>query len=317
VPAYPKKYDDWFDLGADRFRRWAAVKGLAEQLPDEAVYLCPLCTRLLCTKEELGTGLLSGEHVPPKDVGGGKILLTCKPCNNGQGGRIDGHARGREWFVDLITGTHTLPRKKDQFPTVDGEHHAGPFTGRGNLWLGPGGIGFEYDNNPKRNDKAKFAAYEQNARETTSWRLTANLGYKENLADLSYIRAAYLASFAVFGWTHILRPTYDLLRQRLAEASMTDLEKVAYQYDAEDGSGGRAMFLVDHPDSPVHGLVVIKISRVSVVLPGPEDPRSLPGAAAALYALREQGDHTLDGYPIPWPTKPEHRWDPKPDPLAA
>jgi hypothetical protein len=76
------------------------------------------------------------------------------------------------------------------------------------------------------------------------------------------------------------------------------------------------MFLVDHP-GPAHGLLLVRISRVSVVLPGPEDRRSLAEVAAALHALREEGDQTVDGYPIPRPTKPEHRWDPKPEPVAA
>jgi hypothetical protein len=82
-----QKYTAWFDLGAERFRAWADLRG-GVPLPDEPVYPCPLRGHLF-TKSDLLADRLSAEDVPPKSVGGKPMLPTWRRCNNDRGGRVE------------------------------------------------------------------------------------------------------------------------------------------------------------------------------------------------------------------------------------
>lgn len=52
----------------------------------EAQYICPFCKKLF-TSDQLDE--LSEEHAPQNALGGAKVAVTCKECNNGYGGNID------------------------------------------------------------------------------------------------------------------------------------------------------------------------------------------------------------------------------------
>ena len=79
--------NNWFRKGVEAF------KILMPEFPD--YYVCPLClygfpietvTKLTC------------EHVPPKSIGGQRLVLTCWKCNNKASGKngIDTHASHAE-----------------------------------------------------------------------------------------------------------------------------------------------------------------------------------------------------------------------------
>ena len=77
----------WFDLGA---------RALQRLFPDAPVhYMCPLC---LTSYYEDDLSQLTFEHVPPRSVGGQRLVLTCRVCNEQASGKdgIDTHAKRRE-----------------------------------------------------------------------------------------------------------------------------------------------------------------------------------------------------------------------------
>lgn len=69
-------------------RRRVYVFGAPEPLEFE---FCPICG---------STDDLTREHVPQRDLGGSVMTLTCKPCNNGLGSRVEDQLK--HWFDDAI-----------------------------------------------------------------------------------------------------------------------------------------------------------------------------------------------------------------------
>ena len=70
----------WFNLGAK------AIQFLQPGAPD--CYVCPLCMRAF-TRYALAAKELTLEHVPPESLGGRRLVLTCRHCNNRAGAKVD------------------------------------------------------------------------------------------------------------------------------------------------------------------------------------------------------------------------------------
>jgi hypothetical protein len=303
---FKTKYKQWFELGAARLRGWASAKGHADQVPDDpVVYLCPLCLRFSIMEDLVGDRL-TVEDVPPKSVGGKPMVLTCRECNNDRGGsKIDSHAAARERFVDSATGVSSEP--------IRGELGVGDLSARGDLYLAGGGLGFVYKKKEKANNLKEFEALRRVLHDpNTHRRFSApDKIISGELANLSYIRAAYLASFAAFGWTHIFREVFKPLRDRLTLATDADLPDTLF-YDPDETSAKNEMLLVTEP-GPQNGLLLVSMSRAQVVLPGPDDGRSLEQVAAVLReVLPDEGGRVFKGRSISWPTWPTDRLDPEP-----
>jgi len=59
------------------------------------VYPCPTCGRHF-DKNDLESGQLTLEHVPPESLGGTATILPCRVCNNTAGHTIDAEAASRQ-----------------------------------------------------------------------------------------------------------------------------------------------------------------------------------------------------------------------------
>jgi len=100
---------NWFDRGVQAFAR--VTKGT---LPEG--YLCPLCYEgdgkpfTLYLPDALNMELLSEEDVPPRSIGGRRIVLTCKDCNCTAGHTIDAELRKMENVNDFWG--RRLPRNR-------------------------------------------------------------------------------------------------------------------------------------------------------------------------------------------------------------
>ena len=296
------KHHRWFDLGAAKFRGTMQHRG--HELPNvgEPVYVCPLCVNSF-TRHDLVEGKLTAEHVPPKKIKGKTIVLTCKRCNNKQGSEIDKHAKLRERWVDTMTGVRITP--------FAAEHTVGGVTARVETYTGPGQMGIAYI--PKRNNPNEHEGYAQALadRANADQHITIHGGFDWEKANLSAIRAAYLASFAVFGYRHALRPSFLPLLRRL-QGLDDQLPETILRYDPEETSKDNKMLLVTEP-GPQQGILLVQMGRSAVVLPGPDDHRTLQEASDALAELvPDGGSRTLRGLQPDWPTHPEHRLDPNP-----
>lgn len=294
----------WFHLGADRFRAWTAryASELEEQLPEDPLYPCPLCLALFY-ESAIDAGALTAEHVPPKSTGGKAILLTCKPCNNDQGSKFDHHALKHERWIDNATGRRIWP--------FEGLHRIGNETRRVEIWHGPSSLLIGYE--PKQNNKFTHDAYLEAFEDpsNTTQHVTIKGGFIRGRAELSFLRTAYLVTFAVFGWQDVFRPTSAAIRDRLATATIDGLPDVLL-ITPDAAADRREVFLVSD-NSVLDGVVIMSFGRITVLLPGPRDHRSLDQVATAYQDWVDSGRPAVEGYPLPWPTEPEHRFDPERD----
>src|SRR5437762_3478480 len=100
----PDRKLSWFDQGAAALRACFDSRGRSADLPAGACYYCPCCLALH-DRDSVVDGLLTAEDVPPKSVGGRKILLTCEDCNGSAGRDLDHHASKRQMVEDFLRGT--------------------------------------------------------------------------------------------------------------------------------------------------------------------------------------------------------------------
>jgi hypothetical protein len=116
----------WFARGAAELRDCFERRGLGDRLPEGDWYMCPCCPTLH-DQESVLDGSLTAEDVPPKSVGGRKILLTCRGCNNTAGEELDHHAAKRQVIEDFMSRAENGHRQRfimrGPDASVQGEGH--------------------------------------------------------------------------------------------------------------------------------------------------------------------------------------------------
>ncbi len=82
-----------------RFCAPAASKLLSNS--KQQLYLCPICGRGYSEESAITGKELTLEDVPPRNMGGRGLLLTCKECNSKAGYKIDYHIKSQLDLQDL------------------------------------------------------------------------------------------------------------------------------------------------------------------------------------------------------------------------
>lgn len=296
--------EKWFCLGAD------AIQRLRPDFP--RVYVCPLC-RLGYPEEALTLGELTQEHVPPKSLGGKPLVLTCQSCNSKAGHNADIHALKLERNIDFFKGTLQEPLRarllyKNVETTVD-------VTAVGNGVLV---VGHPELTSPE-SQRALTTSLEESAQEgkgigTLSIRLDG-AQYRRQSALVSYLRTAYLAAFAVWGYRYVFHKEVErTVRQHLLRPDESIL-RVFSMTRPHDDKNIRCMMLVKEPKELQSFMV--SFGRHSVFLPWPPSKISIYDYLSTqktnewqslklkgtLLTFRRRGQEVL------WPQEPLHRLD--------
>jgi len=152
-------------------------------------------------------------------------VLTCKACNNDAGAYFDGQAHRQERLRQLVSSQSDRPETVtftvDDFPTRVEMRTAGR-------------TGMLFTVIPQINNPAAVELTIEHMRvlsetRTTDFRFTVTpqVTYHPDRARLAWIRAAYLAAFALFGWTYILQPALQPIRDQLRNPSTPGLPPLA------------------------------------------------------------------------------------------
>lgn len=200
----------WFEQGFESFSR--RFPGIATKVRPHPFYVCPQCLRAF---HEGAIDLLTREDVPPKSVGGKKIILTCGECNCRAGHQMDVHARREADIFDFFTG-----RLAEAQATIR--------TGSGRLPIRLSSkdnqvtmFGVPKAASPADNDGLK-ADFDRASLPDGRHDLRINLAFtpfSPARAEASWVRSAYLAFFAALGYRFVLRRELDEVRQRIAAPS--------------------------------------------------------------------------------------------------
>lgn len=282
----------WFNKGVEALQR--TVPNI---LP---CYGCPLCLRGF---PEQKIDLLTREHVPPLSLGGHRLVLTCKDCNGGAGGRtgVDTHARRAERYLDFALGTMEEPRPA--------ELSVGSLKQRVEVCRSSGGLsilGLPKNNPPETTRQIQDAMERMVGGERRSLRFSFPKDeYSPQHQRISWLRAAYLAAFAALGYRYILRSILDPVRKQILDPD----KEVIHTFKLVDAAAPpdrRSIVFVSDPDW-VRGLAV-QMGRHIVLLPLHDDDSSfyerLKGDATAESKIELRGKLQLT-----WPRGPVFAFD--------
>jgi hypothetical protein len=194
----------WFDKGYEAFS--TAFPQIAAKIPFHPFYVCPLC--LTAVKIDR----LSREDVPPKNIGGRKIVLTCARCNSRAGHDMDDDMRLEADLHNFATGGTVV------------DHHAVLRTQAGRV---PIQLSAEARSiravvvgaaTRPGQDKAIEADFSRAANEGKWHDYELHIEFEPfsiPKAATSWLRSAYLAFFTLLGYRFILRPEMQVVRNRI------------------------------------------------------------------------------------------------------
>ena len=298
----------WFDAGAAALRRTLAAHSFTNEVAEldrrfpGGAYACPCCLVAYghgALADEPRT--LTEEHVPPELAGGKELLLTCSRCNNASGRIWDVHASRHQHLQDAVLGRVGNPVQTAL--TISGFPVRGRFDGSGTM------PSFKYV--PKVNDPAVATAagafLEQaiDAGMEIEFQISHTRQIDGDAAAWSWIRSAYLAAFAVYGYKFALLQALGPVRLQLASPQPAP----ALQLVVEVPSPSRPpqMFLVREPEH-LRGLMV-SFGHVLVFLPAWEFPRQVSDIEQGVIALRTGEIPRLLVRAIALPTEPQYLLD--------
>lgn len=269
-------------------------------------YACPACLARFSLEE---IDELSFEHVPPLAVGGARLALTCKSCNNSSGTHFDAHLERREVHIDFAAGLPT----RDIDAVVIHEDVAL----RGNVRCGDdsaivfGGVPAANKQGAAEESTRVMERWSSEGAEGRSIRIELREPFSLRKADIAAVRAAYLTAFALFGYSYILNPELDVIRDQLSQPDAEIMTPLPTVFSPNGDRNRREVLVVSDPDW-FQRAMAITIGRCAVFLPSrnPED-----GFFERLAAAMEQ--HATDGQVAAacsgvawtWPTRSSYAFD--------
>jgi hypothetical protein len=273
----------WFDKG---------VKALQCIYPAISGYCCPLCRRVFETCSFTDPEGLSREDVPPRHFGGKRILLTCKRCNSSAGHKLDSHLALDEEFRKI--GLPGGPLAK--LSVGDDKGFA-----RGSIELRPDTskiVMSERDLAAAMRFKDQLHA----AREGTLLNFEFQGGIRRN-AEISLLRAAYLAAFAKLGYRFVIREVFEPIRRLIEDPGCGALDNF-HTYLPGLPSGHRIGFITA-PSWAVS--LFVQFDSHLIFLPLFDDDALYARIAKA--KADDIGNVSLSMTAYPFPTQPEHKFD--------
>lgn len=194
---------EWFFQGHAAFA--GAFPSLTRAIPISPFYVCPLCQHAF--PESAIERRLTRDDVPPASVGGRKMVLTCRRCNSTAGHTLDHHARKEADVIGFGLGSvnslkASLRTGSEKVPIR--------LTANDRELLMKMGKKFT---SKEKNDAAREEFEAGITSGGSDYRLHIDFqAFSPRHARVSWLRAAYLAFFAVLGYSFVLRPDLDIVR---------------------------------------------------------------------------------------------------------
>lgn len=275
-------------------------------------FVCPVCLDSF-DSTALERDLLSLEHVPPRSVGGKELCLTCRRCNSEAGDQFDYAVAEAERYRAMQSG---LKGQQTDFSTKVIIEAEGRQLNAG-LRFDENGVVIEV--HERRNNPVPFAAQIDALRQRAgagdpemTFRLDVSFRFSPRKLFVSWLRAAYLAAFAKFGYDYVLRKVLDPVRLQILHPEEQLVPNSALAFDARhtaklDGPN------ILHMRAPLEGLMVYfpagtvaNGTPLMVMLPMPDSPQDFYSNLAASYVAVE-GQRRIDttGGALGWPNGAE------------
>lgn len=177
-----------------------------EQIIDEFSndYICPICLRRFTVSQ---ISDLSLEDAPQASLGGRKIAITCKECNNTSGHNIDIHLANflkRLDEIDFIEGSNRRIKIMNDKRVINADLEVGP--NQELKVLLPKKI-----NNPEWFQEHIANTNEGDIIDITNQHIDLDL----KKVSTAILKNAYIILFSQFGYTFLLDKHYDRIRNQI------------------------------------------------------------------------------------------------------
>jgi hypothetical protein len=281
--------EHWFDVGVAAFER-VFPEARAKTFPElEDPYICPLCSRPF-VRSALLDGTLTFEDAPPRSYGGKPIALTCKRCNNSLGSSLDGP-------LSMLDSAEMSPCRLG----------IGGVEVNAYQQIRDGGRSFAIPQN--QNDPNNTARFFEGLDATPDNSGSLQLTYKHDpderrRADIAWLKAAYLVTFARWGYSYAFFPALQIVRAQLAHPG----DEIIRQFKLEKRSSPRdTRFLIMVREPPELRGVAVGMGQHTVLLP--TDGRDMSIYERLESALRATPTLRFVGDTYHWPVAPTHSID--------
>lgn len=275
----------WFDQACQSFKR--TFPQIAAEIPVDRFYVCPICL-VAFGEEALALRGLTREHVPPRSLGGKRIVLTCTACNSGAGHEADNHARREADLIGFATGAPT--EMKAQLRTKAGRVPIRLSIADRNVSM----LGVVKASSKAARDLVQGDC--QGAVGEGNWQgFTFNIdfpGFSPDRAAASWLRSAYLVFFAALGYRFVYRQEMNVVRTRIQNPELKVL--ATFRLIRPENAPEPTLVYIQEPEA--FRSYVMFYGHHAVFLPGYNDQH--------LYErLAEQrpGEITFSGKQYPWP----------------
>jgi hypothetical protein len=283
----------------ERTQRWEDGAASLQSLGGPYQYLCPLCLHTFGRDQVRHELRLS--HAPPKRLGGRLEVLVCDECERGSGHELDAHAHRVDRFRRVI--------QSDVYPATRARLTFEEITANVQLQHVEGAscndiLVLEQCNHRSVLEQLK-AAFQRHVEAGT---IPSDLHFRlhlpptfERRAKVSYLRAAYLAVFATFGYWAVPRPSYDRVRQQIEEPEAEHIAEFFYRYEDLRGYNVGVIWEPSWQSS-----IVVLVGDYQITLPL-EDDDGIYERLAERAATG--GGWTARGRWFGWPLRPQYLWD--------
>lgn len=169
-------------------------------------YICPICMKGYSKKD---LAKLSLEDAPQQSLGGRKIAITCRICNNTCGHSIDNHLYN---MLEYIERSHFLSGTNHRIKIMDLDEEKPikatlEVKGKDDLKM----LISENNNNPYTLKERLNKLVD--GKEITIQNETIKVNIRR--ASAAIIKNAYIILFAKFGYSFILEKQYDRIREQI------------------------------------------------------------------------------------------------------
>ena len=177
-------------------------------------YICPLCLRIF-RLAQLGNDInkyITLEHIPPENLGGKPLILTCKDCNSNCGHDLDVYLRNElehregKYFNDPKGYVSKFEYGGNSVNAILKEDENGVV----NIFIE------NEHNHPSVVDRfiESTKTYDGDLEIPGSFKL-GNHRRKTEVVDVAILKSAYLYAFYKFGYKYILRTNLNAIRKQI------------------------------------------------------------------------------------------------------
>ena len=248
-------------------------------------YICPICRDLIPRPDAFERATF--EDVPPKSFGGRPLVLTCKRCNNLAGTLLDAAAHRKEVVLDaLVRGRPNAPRRT----TIT----AGDVTVKANYGV--------------RDDATRLEVVTPNG-EAFAERVAAGVPCTVNFgrdrfsaihASTSWLKSAYCALFAAFGYWVVFAPALEPVRRQIMAAHEVVIRNFVITLPGHPPFISKGLYRVTTPELDCWG---VQFGPYFVFLPNPQDVGLYARLTQRAGRYGREAD-TIQLRPWPWPDGP-------------